>query len=199
MRFISSRISPRVKTSYSTYCRAPATRSVRVGVQPVSAQNSSMQRCAAAGLVALVGGRQRDRDERRRPAGERVAALGDPAGDLLLVVLLVHGGRDHDEVVAAGSRVTGARDAAQVDLQSLAAHRLGEARGDLGGVPVRAGVHDERVGVIGSGGWFAHAFHPTSAAGARHPQPLRTWHADNHGRTTRAARVALTDDLPARR
>ena len=48
MRFMSSRMSWRVNASYSRYCSAPAIRAVRVGNQPVCAQNSSMQRCVAA-------------------------------------------------------------------------------------------------------------------------------------------------------
>ena len=41
-------MSWRVKKSYSRYCRQPAMRSVRDGVQPVFSQKASMQRCVAS-------------------------------------------------------------------------------------------------------------------------------------------------------
>ena len=53
MRFMSSRMSWRVKTSYSRYCRQPAIASVRPGAQLVCVQNSSMQCCVAARAASL--------------------------------------------------------------------------------------------------------------------------------------------------
>lgn len=68
-----------VNTSYSRYCRQPATRSVLVAVQPVCAQNSSMQRWVVAREDWADAGVHQDS---RVPSVERDPDRGEPAGVL---------------------------------------------------------------------------------------------------------------------
>ena len=125
-------------------------RSVRSGVQPVSSQNSSMHDCVASpGFLGVLGGRQGDGAEDGRPRSERREVSLDPVDDLGLMVDLVQRRAHDDEVVGGGVGVGRGRDLAEVDLEAVGPHGLRHARGDLGGVPVRARVDEEGRGAVG--------------------------------------------------
>ena len=71
-------MSWRVKTSYSRYCRQPATRSLRCGIQPLSSQNTSMQRCVAASASSVSSAADSDTDRKTARVLQRLAACRDP-------------------------------------------------------------------------------------------------------------------------
>ena len=74
-----------------------------------------------------------------------IASRGHPIDDLLLMMLLVQRRADDHDVVEAWLGVAGARDVVQVGFDAVGAHGLGDARGDSRGMPVGAGVDDERA------------------------------------------------------
>ena len=145
MRRISSRISTRVATSYSRYCKAPANVALRPGVQPVSLDEvvEVPARCRAS-LFGVVGRGEADREEGGRIQVEGgVMPLG-PFDQRALVVAAVDRGADDDGVVVlrCGLGLVPV-ELVQVDVRAVVLERRGDPCRDLGGVSVGAGVQNE--------------------------------------------------------
>jgi len=134
-----------VAKSYSRYCSAPANVALSPGVQPVCSTKSSRYARVAARDSSVSSAAVRQTEKK----ADGVQAKGGvmpfrPLDQRMLVMAGVDRSAEDHGVIVRRRRVGLIRtELVQVDGRAIVLEHRGDARGDLGGVAVGAGVEDE--------------------------------------------------------